>query len=384
MVRAVARLMPDIPAPEARSGLVDTGTILNAIGAAVFVVDSRLQLRFVNSPAEELFDASAAKLIGTSLDEWVPLDSPLYFLIDRVLAGARSMAQNGILLETPRIGTHLVDAQVALMANGETLAAVTLLERSISQKIDNQLSHRSAARSVSAMAAMLAHEVKNPMSGIRGAAQLLEDTVQEQDRGLIRLIFDEADRIISLVNRLEVFSDQMPLQRGRVNIHSVLEHVRKVAQTGFARHVRFIEKYDPSLPAVYGDRDQLVQVFLNLVKNAAEAVPTDNGEIVLTTSYQHGVRLAAPTSGSRMHLPLLVEVQDNGPGVPEDMHPHLFDAFVTTKASGNGLGLALVAKIIGDHGGVIEVDSVPRRTVFKVSLPMFADADVALETRELT
>lgn len=378
MVRAVVRLMPDAQTPQARSGSLPAETVVNALAAAVFVVDSRLTLRFVNTPAEELFDAGAARLIDTPVTDLLPLDSPLFFLIDRVLAGARSMSQTGILLETPRIGAHLVDAHVTPILNGEPYAAVTLLERSISQKIDNQLSHRSAARSVSAMAAMLAHEVKNPMSGIRGAAQLLEDTVSEQDLGLIRLIFDEADRIISLVNRLEVFSDQIPLQRSRVNIHSVLEHVRKVAQTGFARHVRFVEKYDPSLPAVFGDRDQLVQVFLNLVKNAAEAVPTEGGEIVLATSYQHGVRLAAPNHGSRMHVPLLVEVQDNGGGIPEDLRPHLFDAFVTTKASGNGLGLALVAKIIGDHGGVIEVESVPRRTVFKVSLPMFADADAAV------
>ena len=155
----------------------------------------------------------------------------------------------------------------------------------------------------------------------------------------------------------------------------MLEHVRRVAENGFARQVRFIEQYDPSLPRVLGNRDQLIQVFLNLVKNAAEATPSENGEILLSTSYQHGVRLAVPGSDSRLSLPLVVSVQDNGPGIPDDLRPHLFDAFVTTKTTGTGLGLALVAKIVNDHGGVIEVDSMPRRTVFKVMLPIAPDED---------
>jgi two-component system nitrogen regulation sensor histidine kinase GlnL len=145
--------------------------------------------------------------------------------------------------------------------------------------------------------------------------------------------------------------------------------VRRAAQSGFARHVRFVEEYDPSLPPVHGNRDLLIQVFLNLVKNAAEAVPQSSGEIQLCTAYQHGVRLAVAGSDSRVHLPLVVSIVDNGEGIPEDLRPHLFDPFVSTKHNGTGLGLALVAKVIGDHGGIIEFDSQPRRTVFRVHLP---------------
>jgi len=171
---------------------------------------------------------------------------------------------------------------------------------------------------------------------------------------------------------MEAFADHRPITGEAFNIHEVLERVRKVAQPGFARHVRFVEEYDPSLPPVYGDRDLLVQVFLNLVKNAAEAVPNADGEIILTTAYRQGLRLAGPGGGGLRRLPLMVSVTDNGSGIPEDLRPHLFDPFVTTKQHGTGLGLALVAKVIGDHGGVIEFDSQPRRTVFRVFLPMVA------------
>jgi two-component system nitrogen regulation sensor histidine kinase GlnL len=242
----------------------------------------------------------------------------------------------------------------------------------MADKMDRQQIHRNAARSVTAMAAMLAHEVKNPLSGIRGAAQLLEQDADAQGRELTRLICEETDRIVALVDRMEAFSDAAPIRREAVNIHEVLDRVRRIAQSGVARHVAISEEYDPSLPPVDGDRDLLLQAFFNLVKNAAEAVPAQGGEIVLATAYHHGLRRAAPEGGDYRHLPLMVSVTDNGPGIADELRPLLFDPFVTTKHNGTGLGLALVAKVAGDHGGVIEFDSRPRHTVFRVFLPVMS------------
>jgi len=366
--------MPATPQPAAskaqrRLGL-DAGAVLAALPDPVLAVDAEDRLAYVNAAAEQFFGAGAATLLGTALTELLPADSPLFALMAGVRQTGHSVSEYDVSIETPRLGLHVVTLQVAPLTEAADRLVITLQERSIAHKIDRQLTHRNAARSVTGMAAMLAHEVKNPLSGIRGAAQLLEENAGPGDRELTRLICDEADRIVALVDRMEIFSDPRTLERRAVNIHEVLDRVRLLAQSGFARHVHFVETYDPSLPPVLGNRDALIQVFLNLVKNAAEAVPAQGGEIQIATAYRHGVRLAIAGNESRRHLPLLVSVIDNGNGIPEDLRPHLFDPFVSTKRNGTGLGLALVAKVIEDHGGVIEFETQPRRTAFRVFLPL--------------
>lgn len=354
--------------PRSSAGM---GSILNALPEPVFVIDEQDLVSYVNLASEQFFASSSATLIGRPLDKILPPDSTLFTLIAQARAAQSSVSEYGVTIETPRIGTHFVSIDVSYIPEAEGEVVISIQERSIARKIDHQLSHRSAARSVTAMGAMLAHEIKNPLSGIRGAAQLLESGLeQESERELTHLICEEADRIVSLVDRMESFADNRPIERGAVNIHEVLEHTRRLAQSGFARNLKFIESYDPSLPPVLGNRDLLIQVLLNLIKNAAEAVPAEGGEVKLTTRFLQGVRLAVRGGGARVDLPLMVSVEDNGPGIPHDLQAHLFDPFVTTKTSGKGLGLALVAKIVDAHGGVIEFDSEPGRTVFRVMLPI--------------
>jgi two-component system nitrogen regulation sensor histidine kinase GlnL len=348
--------------------------MLDALPHPVLMVAADGKIEDANAAAESFFEASLPLLRRHALKELVPFGSPLLALIEQVRRTGIAVNEYKVDLGTPRNpGERLVDLHVAPLAERAGHVVLMLQERTIADKMDRQLTHRGAARSVTALAAMLAHEIKNPLSGIRGAAQLLEASVGDEDRTLTRLICDEADRIVKLVDRMEVFTDERPVEREPVNIHVVLEHVKRLAQSGFARTLKIVEDYDPSLPMVYANRDQLVQVFLNLVKNAAEAIgDATDGEIHLTTAFRPGVRFSLPGSKTRVSLPLEICVKDNGHGVPDDLMPHLFDPFVTTKPSGSGLGLALVAKIVGDHGGIIECESQPRRTTFRVLMPMYA------------
>lgn len=352
--------------------------VLNSLPHPVIVVSPDGKIAEANVAAEAYFEVSISLLRRHSIRELVPFGSPLLALIDQVRIRSAAVNEYKVDLGSPRLpGDRIVDLHVAPVPERPGYVVVMLQERTMADKMDRQLTHRGAARSVIALAAMLAHEIKNPLSGIRGAAQLLEQSVGDDDRTLTRLICDEADRIVKLVDRMEVFADERPVEREPVNIHAVLEHVKRLAQSGFARHVKFVEDYDPSLPPVLANRDQLVQVFLNLVKNATESIgeAASDGEICLSTAFRPGVRLSLPGSKTRVSLPLEFCVKDNGHGVSEDLMPHLFDPFVTTKPTGTGLGLALVAKIIGDHGGIIECESQPRRTIFRVLMPKFTGDD---------
>ena len=360
---------------------ISGSALLDALPHPVVLVTGDNQIAEANLAAETFFKTSATVLRRSQIEQFVPFGSPLLALIEQVRQRESAVTEYRVDIGTPRIGgERVVDVYAS---PGEGRAVVLMLqERSMAEKIDRQLTHRGAARTVTGLAAMLAHEIKNPLSGIRGAAQLLESSVEDDDRALTRLICDEADRIVKLVDRMEVFSDDRPIERTPVNIHGVLDHVKRLAQSGFAKRITFYEEYDPSLPPIFANRDQLIQVVLNLVKNATEAIgPVSDGEIHLATAYRPGVRLSVQGSPDKVSLPLEFSIRDSGPGIPLDMIPHLFDPFVTTKPNGTGLGLALVAKIIGNHGGVIECDAQTGRTVFRVLMPAYSgDVPVDEET----
>ncbi|HWA44455.1 MAG TPA: ATP-binding protein [Hypericibacter adhaerens] len=357
--------LPNPANPQLPSGL----DLIEALPLPLIALDDLDCIGMVNGAAEQFLGASAAHLRGRALAEILVGDSPLLTLIHQVRQDGVALSEEACVVESPRFGRREAAVDLAPLANRPGWIAVVLRERLIARGLDRQAQQQGAVRSLNAMAALLAHEIKNPLSGIRGAAQLIEPDLPPGRQMLASLIREEADRIRGLVDRMEMFAQAAPAAFSALNIHEVLDHVRRLGEAGVAAERSIVADYDPSLPSLNGHRDLLVQLFLNLVKNAAEATQPKTGRIRLITRYRQGAKLTRPGGGAAPHLPLAVSIEDNGAGVPEAMQARLFDPFVTSKPTGKGLGLALAAKIVADHGGAIEFESVPGRTVFTVLLP---------------
>lgn len=332
-----------------------------------------------NLAAETFLNASQQALSERGWAAAFGPDSVVEGLVWRARSDGGGCAAYDMLLQFVGGRSTRADILVSPVGDAPEWLTVAFQTRSVTTLVDRQVHQQGAARSAVGVAAMLAHEIKNPLSGIRGAAQLLATgienaTTAEDRRELTDLIVAEVDRIAKLVDRMESFTDTRPMKLRPENIHEILGHVRKVAEQGFAQGLAISERYDPSLPMVSANRDALVQVFLNLLKNAAEAAGSE-GRIRITTAYRPGLKVRPEGGGPSVSLPLEVRVIDDGPGVSAELGDHVFEPFVTTKRGGTGLGLALVAKIVADHGGVVEHERAgdTPETIFRVLLPVARD-----------
>ncbi|RME14249.1 MAG: PAS domain-containing sensor histidine kinase [Alphaproteobacteria bacterium] len=357
--------------------MMEGETLWASLPVPAFLVDGADRIAEVNPAAEIFLNASRRALAGAELGARLNTGgTDIGAALARVRQDQSPLFINDVAL-APRGAEAPTECslQLAPVAGDEAAVLVLVQMRRIAGKIGRSLDARSAARSAVGMAEMLAHEIKNPLAGITGAAQLLSMNLAGEDAALTDLIVAECRRIVALLDQVEQFGNLRPPRRRPANLHDLLDRARRSAELGFAAHMRFVEDYDPSLPETEVDPDQMIQVFLNLLKNAAEAAGPGGGTITLRSFYDHGLRRRR-ADGSLANLPLQVEIIDDGPGLPDDIAGQVFEPFVSGRENGTGLGLALVSKIVSEHDGLIAVDSAPGRTRFRLSLPK------AQETRD--
>ena len=332
------------------------------------IIGSDGALRAANEAAETLFGQGLGILSRARFRDAVAAGEKVDLLMARALETGSPARERDVEFALPGQPPF----QAGIVASPLTEGSVLLTLHPSGAHIARRTLDVHGLRSIGGLGRMLAHEIKNPLAGIRGAAQLLKSGVKAEDAALAELIVEETERIRRLVDRVEELGWDHPVAGNPVNIHAVLDRVKALAANGPADGLVLKDAYDPSLPPTSGDEDQLIQIFLNLVKNAAEAAHArgdGRGEIVVSTAYRHGLRVRTE-EGKTKAVPLEVRIQDNGPGVPAHLREQLFEPFVSSKSNGTGLGLALVAKLVAAHGGLVDFESEPGRTQFRVLLPV--------------
>lgn len=321
----------------------------------------------INLAAEAFLNLSAKSLIGAIVWDKVVIDAVLDEKMARAREGQASLFVNDVDVGSGERAPMQCNIQIAPLMSGKGQMIMMISPREIASRMTQVSKSEKAAKTAIGMAEMLAHEIKNPLAGITGAAQLLSMDAKPDDLELTDLIVEESRRIVKLLEQVEQFGNLRPPKLAPVNIHDILDRARRSAAVGYGAHLKFIEDYDPSLPRSMADADQLLQVVLNLLKNAAEACGM-GGEVRLRTFYDASLRVRQ-SDGSQARVPLQIEITDNGPGLPPHIADDIFEPFVSGRENGTGLGLALVSKLVGDGGGWISVTSVPGKTTFRISLP---------------
>lgn len=354
----------------------------SALPLPAIIVDAQGRVAGMNDLAEAFLNISRRSAMGVALEgpemqKRLHIVPPVSEILDRVREGHEALNRSGVRFEIgDRVGGHAdrtATVHAGPVPSPEGGIVLLIAPSDGTGRLGQGRAVRSAARSAIGMSEMLAHEIKNPLAGIRGAAQLIGMSLGPEDRDLADLIVAESRRIVELLDQVERFGDTSAPKLAEVNVHDVLERVRRSAAVGFGKGLKIVPDYDPSLPPALADNDQLVQVCLNLVKNAAEAIRRagrETGTIRMRSFYDGTLRMA-PTEAEPhgRSLPLQVEIEDDGPGIPEAIADQVFEPFVSGRENGTGLGLALVSKIITDHGAWINVESRLGRTVFRISLP---------------
>lgn len=343
-------------------------TIWASLPVPTLLIDAQDRIADANSAAEGFLNASAKAVMGVPVWDLIAVDAPLEDALDRARANGTPLFVNDVDVGTGNRAPLQCALHVAPLVGHPGQMILMISPRELAGRMTQSHSVKSAAQSAIGMAEMLAHEIKNPLAGITGAAQLLSMNLRAEDLELTDLIVEESRRIVKLLEQVEQFGNLSPPTSRPVNLHDVLDRARRSALLGFGAHMTMIEDYDPSLPLAYGDPDQLLQVVLNLLKNASEAADPKGGTIRIHSYFEHSFRLRR-SDGSGQSLPLQIEIIDDGPGLPDKIKADVFDPFVSGRENGTGLGLALVSKIISEHDGWISVTSVPGRTVFRLSLP---------------
>ncbi|HEY6896736.1 MAG TPA: nitrogen regulation protein NR(II) [Rhodocyclaceae bacterium] len=346
---------------------VDSATFagLDLLSSAVILLDERLAIRHLNPAAENLFAVSQRTYLGRPLSQMVGASRVLSGALDNALRNNWSYTGHNIeVVRGEQPALHL-DCTVTPV---EVESARLLLEfRPIDQQLKVAREEREAVQQQAnrELIRNLAHEIKNPLGGIRGSAQLLERELNNPAlREYTQVIISEADRLQDLMQRL--LSSHRTMHPAQVNIHEILERVLRLIHAEFAG-VRVRRDYDTSLPDLTGDREQLIQAILNIARNAAQAM-NGKGDIVFRTRAARKVTLAK----KRYSLALELQVIDNGPGIPEAIRDKIFYPLVSGRDGGSGLGLTLTQSFIQQHSGTIEVESRPGRTCFRILMPLKA------------